>query len=100
LNVASLPANSSAWYSSGNVTLTSFSSPVLTPTKDGAIENGDTVNIDFDGYVDGEQFEGGQAEGYDLEMILVILHQLIQHLVFQLLNLCSHLIELLVLQQH
>ncbi|PHK50954.1 trigger factor [Staphylococcus edaphicus] len=36
--------------------------------EDGAIENGDTVNIDFDGYVDGEQFEGGQAEGYDLEI--------------------------------
>ena len=36
--------------------------------EDGAIENGDTVNIDFDGYVDGEQFEGGQAEGYDLEV--------------------------------
>ncbi|WP_459469894.1 trigger factor [Staphylococcus cohnii] len=34
----------------------------------GAVENGDTVNIDFDGYVDGEQFEGGQAEGYDLEI--------------------------------
>ncbi|MDT3959309.1 trigger factor [Staphylococcus kloosii] len=36
--------------------------------EDGAIEDGDTVNIDFDGYVDGEQFEGGQAEGYDLEI--------------------------------
>ena len=36
--------------------------------EEGAIENGDTVNIDFDGYVDGEQFEGGQAEGYDLEI--------------------------------
>ncbi|ANK37073.1 trigger factor [Staphylococcus equorum] len=36
--------------------------------EDGAVEDGDTVNIDFDGYVDGEQFEGGQAEGYDLEI--------------------------------
>lgn len=36
--------------------------------EDDAVENGDTVNIDFDGYVDGEQFEGGQAEGYDLEI--------------------------------
>jgi trigger factor len=26
----------------------------------------DQVNIDFDGYVDGEAFEGGKAEGYDL----------------------------------
>lgn len=36
--------------------------------EDGSVEEGDTVNIDFDGYVDGEQFEGGQAEGYDLEI--------------------------------
>ncbi|MCE5006399.1 trigger factor [Staphylococcus equorum] len=36
--------------------------------EDSAVEDGDTVNIDFDGYVDGEQFEGGQAEGYDLEI--------------------------------
>ncbi|CAL28187.1 trigger factor [Staphylococcus carnosus] len=36
--------------------------------EDGSVEEGDTVNIDFDGYVDGEQFEGGQAESYDLEI--------------------------------
>ena len=36
--------------------------------KEDGVENGDTVNIDFDGYVDGEQFEGGQADGYDLEI--------------------------------
>ncbi|HJE00762.1 trigger factor [Staphylococcus auricularis] len=36
--------------------------------EDGQVEEGDTVNIDFDGYVDGEQFEGGQADGYDLEI--------------------------------
>ncbi|MFZ7905386.1 trigger factor [Staphylococcus hominis] len=36
--------------------------------EDGAVEEGDTVNIEFDGYVDGEQFEGGQADGYDLEI--------------------------------
>ena len=29
---------------------------------------GDTANIDFDGYLDGEQFEGGKAEGYSLEL--------------------------------
>lgn len=36
--------------------------------EDGAVENGDTVNIDFSGSVDGEEFDGGQAEGYDLEI--------------------------------
>ncbi|RPF57768.1 trigger factor [Abyssicoccus albus] len=36
--------------------------------EDGAIEEGNVAVIDFDGYVDGEQFEGGQAEGYELEI--------------------------------
>lgn len=36
--------------------------------EDGVVESGDTVNIDFSGSVDGEEFEGGQAEGYDLEI--------------------------------
>lgn len=36
--------------------------------EDGFVENGNTVNIDFSGSVDGEEFEGGQAEGYDLEI--------------------------------
>lgn len=35
---------------------------------DEAVAEGDTVNLDFDGYVDGEQFEGGKAEGYELEI--------------------------------
>lgn len=33
---------------------------------DRATQDGDTVVIDFDGYVDGEQFEGGYAEDYSL----------------------------------
>ena len=36
--------------------------------EDGEVEDGDTVNLDFDGYIDGEQFEGGKAEGFDLEV--------------------------------
>lgn len=36
--------------------------------EDGEIENGDLVNFDFDGYVDGEPFEGGKAEDYELEI--------------------------------
>ena len=31
-------------------------------------QEGDTANIDFDGYLDGEQFEGGYGEGYRLEI--------------------------------
>ena len=34
--------------------------------EDRATKDGDTVVIDFDGYVDGEQFEGGKAEDYSL----------------------------------
>lgn len=33
---------------------------------DRATQDGDTVIIDFDGYVDGEQFEGGKADDYTL----------------------------------
>ncbi len=34
--------------------------------KDTPAENGDTVNIDYEGFKDGTPFEGGKAEGYDL----------------------------------
>ncbi len=36
--------------------------------EDGTVENGDTVKLDFEGFVDGEAFEGGKAEQYDLEI--------------------------------
>ncbi len=35
---------------------------------DRAAEKDDTVTIDFDGYVDGEAFEGGKAEGHSLKL--------------------------------
>ena len=34
----------------------------------GAVEEGDTVVIDFDGYVDGKALEGGKGENYPLEI--------------------------------
>jgi len=36
--------------------------------KDSAIENGDVANLDFKGSVNGEYFDGGSAEGFDLEI--------------------------------
>ena len=36
--------------------------------KDGPAENGDTVVIDFEGFVDGVPFEGGKAENHSLEI--------------------------------
>ena len=35
---------------------------------EGTVESGDTVNIDYAGKIDGEEFDGGSAEGYDLEI--------------------------------
>ena len=35
---------------------------------DRAAQMGDTANIDFDGYLDGERFDGGFAEGFRLEL--------------------------------
>ena len=36
--------------------------------QDGKAENGDYATIDFSGYVDGEKFEGGEAQDYRLEL--------------------------------
>ncbi|MEE0419732.1 MAG: trigger factor [Lachnospiraceae bacterium] len=33
---------------------------------DRAVESGDMIKLDFEGFVDGEAFEGGKAENYDL----------------------------------
>lgn len=38
----------------------------LVSVSDRAAENNDTVNIDFEGFVDGKAFEGGKGEGFDL----------------------------------
>ena len=35
---------------------------------DRAAQNGDTVNIDFEGKMDGVAFDGGSAQGYDLKL--------------------------------
>lgn len=35
-------------------------------TREGAAEDGDTADIDFEGFVDGTAFEGGKAEHYSL----------------------------------
>lgn len=36
--------------------------------EDRAAQNGDTAVIDFEGFVDGEAFDGGKAEEYNLEL--------------------------------
>jgi len=38
------------------------------PLEEGKVEKGDTVNINFEGFVDEVPFEGGKAEGFDLEL--------------------------------
>ena len=40
----------------------------LVTVEDRPAENGDTAVIDFEGFVDGESFEGGKAEGYNLSL--------------------------------
>lgn len=37
-------------------------------SKEGAVEEGDTAIIDFKGFKDNKEFEGGSAEGYSLEI--------------------------------
>jgi len=36
--------------------------------ENGAVENGNTVIIDFEGFINGETFEGGKSENYPLEI--------------------------------
>ena len=38
----------------------------LVTVEDRAVENGDLVTIDFDGYVDGKRFDGGKGDDYPL----------------------------------
>ena len=40
----------------------------LITIEDRALENGDISTIDFEGFVDGVAFEGGKAEGHELEI--------------------------------
>lgn len=40
----------------------------LVPVEGRAAKEGDTVTFDFDGYVDGEAFDGGKAENYTLTL--------------------------------
>ncbi|MDV2581143.1 trigger factor [Alkalibacillus haloalkaliphilus] len=40
----------------------------LVVKEEGEVENGDTVVIDFEGFLDGEAFEGGSAENHTLEV--------------------------------
>lgn len=38
----------------------------LEKVTEGTVEDGDTANIDYEGKLDGEAFDGGTAKGYDL----------------------------------
>jgi len=40
----------------------------LVVKEEGKVEEGDTVVIDFEGFIDGEAFEGGKGENYSLEI--------------------------------
>lgn len=40
----------------------------LVPVEDRAAENGDITVIDFEGFLDGEAFDGGKAENYSLTL--------------------------------
>lgn len=40
----------------------------LVTVEDRAVQNGDTVNIDFTGFMDGKAFDGGSEEDFDLKI--------------------------------
>lgn len=43
-------------------------SDILEEVTEGTVAEGDTANIDYEGKLDGEAFEGGTAKDYDLEI--------------------------------
>lgn len=45
-----------------------LSNPVEVTDENAVAQEGDTVNIDYEGTKDGVAFDGGTAEGYDLEL--------------------------------
>lgn len=46
----------------------SLSAAATQEAVDRAAQNGDIVNIDYTGYIDGEAFDGGSAEGTDVQL--------------------------------
>lgn len=49
-------------------TMLKLSAPLKDIDKPRAVEAGDTVSIDFEGFIDGVAFEGGKAEKYSIEI--------------------------------
>jgi len=49
-------------------TLAEQAAPLESITEDRALENGDTAQFDFEGFLDGEPFEGGKADDFELEI--------------------------------
>ncbi|MCK9372002.1 MAG: trigger factor [Sulfuricurvum sp.] len=48
--------------------LATAQAPLVNVDEDRALAEGDTALIDFEGFVDGEAFEGGKAEGFALRL--------------------------------
>ncbi len=48
--------------------LASAQAPLINIEEDRALENGDSALLDFEGFVDGEPFEGGKAENFSLRL--------------------------------
>lgn len=48
--------------------LASAQAPLVNVDEDRALVSGDTALLDFEGFVDGEAFEGGKAEGFSLRL--------------------------------
>ncbi len=48
--------------------LASAQAPLVNVDEDRALVSGDTALLDFEGFVDGEPFEGGKAEGFSLRL--------------------------------
>lgn len=68
IEVTKMPVEVTAEYIDREIDRVRERNSRIVTVEDRAAENGDMVNIDFDGYVDGKQFDGGKAENYELTL--------------------------------
>ena len=53
-----------------NISSTAGEDKTLDTTEGTKVESGDTINLDYTGYIDGEAFEGGSTDGAGFDLVL------------------------------
>lgn len=65
-----LPSNTETSTDKTSETTTEATGTVLNTETGVVVEEGDTINLDYTGYVDGVEFSGGSTQGYGTDLTL------------------------------